>query len=471
MMAKCQGVPLEIFAWGRAGISSTIAIPHGYNASMTPAQFIAKWKPVELKERSACQEHFLDLCAVLEQKTPAAADPKGEWYCFEKGVTKDSGGQGFADVWRRGCFGWEYKGKRKDLSEALVQLQRYREALENPPLLIVCDMDRFEIHTNFNDSIKTKHAFDLDDLAEPKYLSLLRNAFADPQSLNPKLTQAKLTESVAESLRKVADHLRHNLTPIQKADPEAANQRIAHFLMKCIFCMFAEDTDLLPKNLFTNMLRAHDKKRDATERDRLERAMASLFTAMAGKNGLLQSRSHVLWSLKQGTQLEDRPRYTPSTSVETFPFPRPTKAQEQAIAAAAKDLDTLRNNWLNPPEWTRTETLEFPGSVDGPWKRYVTKPNVQGIGTVKYPRLVPEGSPGGGVAEGPHAHQALQRTPRMASQRPPHAGRSRLCRLRLEPRSDGRRTAGEAAGVEPGTRRRRSEPEPLAGRASEGSAR
>ena len=56
--------------------------------------------------------------------------------------------------------------------------------------------------------------------------------------------------------------------------------------------------------------------------------------------------------------------------------------------AAAKELDTLRNNWLNPPEWMRTEVLEFPGSADGPWKRYVTDVNLVGIGTVKYPRLV-----------------------------------------------------------------------------------
>ncbi len=65
-------------------------------------------------------------------------------------------------------------------------------------------------------------------------------------------------------------------------------------------------------------------------------------------------------------------RYTPTTCFETFPFPEPTDEQREAIAAAAKELDTLRNNWLNPPEWTKTETLEFPGSADGPWKRYVT---------------------------------------------------------------------------------------------------
>jgi hypothetical protein len=46
--------------------------------------------------------------------------------------------------------------------------------------------------------------------------------------------------------------------------------------------------------------------------------------------------------------------------------------------------------YLTPPEWTRTEVLEFPGSVDGPWKRYVHAANAKGIGTVRYPRVVPK---------------------------------------------------------------------------------
>ncbi|MFA4987591.1 MAG: hypothetical protein WC712_13495, partial [Candidatus Brocadiia bacterium] len=64
------------------------------------------------------------------------------------------------------------------------------------------------------------------------------------------------------------------------------------------------------------------------------------------------------------------------------------RATIEAIGAAAKELDTLRNNWLNPPEWTREEVLEFPGSVDGPWARYVQNPDSRGIGTVRYPRIV-----------------------------------------------------------------------------------
>jgi hypothetical protein len=75
-------------------------------------------------------------------------------------------------------------------------------------------------------------------------------------------------------------------------------------------------------------------------------------------------------------------------SLKTFPFPAPTPEQTEAIAAAARSLDELRQRWLNPPEWTRTETLEFPGSTSGAWSRYVADPDERGVGTVRYPRIV-----------------------------------------------------------------------------------
>ena len=96
---------------------------------MTPQQFIAKWQRANLSERSACQQHFLDLCELLGQPKPAEADPEGTWYTFEKGVQKTQGGQGWADVWMRDHFGWEYKGKHKDLKAAYSQLLLYREDL------------------------------------------------------------------------------------------------------------------------------------------------------------------------------------------------------------------------------------------------------------------------------------------------------------------------------------------------------
>ena len=78
---------------------------------MTPTEFIKKWRAANLKERSAAQEHFLDLCRMLGESTPAESDPEGAWYCFERGASKQTGGNGWADVWKRGHFGWEYKSR------------------------------------------------------------------------------------------------------------------------------------------------------------------------------------------------------------------------------------------------------------------------------------------------------------------------------------------------------------------------
>jgi type II restriction/modification system DNA methylase subunit YeeA len=64
--------------------------------------------------------------------------------------------------------------------------------------------------------------------------------------------------------------------------------------------------------------------------------------------GVLHSRAHELWALRMGTSLEDRPRYTLKTCLETFPFPEPDEEQRAEISAAAKRLDELRRNWLNP---------------------------------------------------------------------------------------------------------------------------
>jgi hypothetical protein len=108
--------------------------------------------------------------------------------------------------------------------------------------------------------------------------------------------------------------------------------------------------------------------------------------------GVLHSRVHEVWARAQGTQVREREsgfRYTPTTCFETFPFPEVTEPQRSAISEAAAELDHLRNNWLSPPEWVREEVLEFPGSVGGPWARYVHDANDKGVGVVRFPRLVP----------------------------------------------------------------------------------
>ena len=171
---------------------------------MTPQEFIAKWRPVTLSERSACQSHFNDLCLLLGQPQPVAADPDGAWDTFERGVRKTAGGQGWADVWMKGKFGWEYKKRRRDLAAAYQQLLQYREDLENPPILIVCDLDRFEIHTNFTGTVKQVHTFDLGGLAAPHNLDVLRKVFTNPEALRPGQTTEAITEQAAERFGQLA---------------------------------------------------------------------------------------------------------------------------------------------------------------------------------------------------------------------------------------------------------------------------
>jgi hypothetical protein len=127
-------------------------------ASLTPEAFAARWAGSGLSERSGYQQHFLDLCDVLGAPKPAEVDPNGEFYTFEKGVEKTGGGKGFADVWFKDHFAIEYKGKHKDLRAAYGQLLQYRESLENPPVLVVTDTDRFEVHTNFTGTVTEVHS-------------------------------------------------------------------------------------------------------------------------------------------------------------------------------------------------------------------------------------------------------------------------------------------------------------------------
>ncbi len=213
---------------------------------MTPHEFIAKWSASELKESSASQEHFIDLCRMLGEPTPAEADPTGETYCFERGVRKDISGAGWADVWKRHHFAWEYKGQRADIDAAFEQLRQYTLALENPPLLIVSDMRRFRIRTNWTNSVSKTHTIELDDLTDAVTRNKLKWAFSDPERLRPGETRQSLTEQVAESFAKLAQALRE-----RGHDPYT----VAHFVNRLVFCMFADDVGLLPDQLFTRMLR------------------------------------------------------------------------------------------------------------------------------------------------------------------------------------------------------------------------
>ena len=101
--------------------------------------------------------------------------------------------------------------------------------------------------------------------------------------------------------------------------------------------------------------------------------------------GIRHSRFHEAWSLRLGTSLEDRPRYTPTTTFETFPFPdglspdipAADTANDRcaaAMAAAARRLVELRDRWLNPSEWVEWVDEPAPGYP----KRPVTRDEAAG---------------------------------------------------------------------------------------------
>lgn len=205
--------------------------------AMSVDAFVEKWRRVSAGETQAAQSHFNDLCDVIGVPKPLDADPQGVDYAFEKGVKRPDGSTGQADVRKAGCFGWEYKGKRKNLSAAYEQLLGYREGLGNPPLLVVCDMNRFEIHTNFTNTEPRVIEFTLKHLEEnpTHYIRLLREVFLDPEALHPDRDPRYITETAAAKFGEVAEALRD-----LDHDPNA----VARFLNRLVFCFFAESMGL-----------------------------------------------------------------------------------------------------------------------------------------------------------------------------------------------------------------------------------
>lgn len=212
---------------------------------MNIPDFVAKWKNSTLTERASAQSWFSDLCRVLGYPTPTDVDVEGDSYTFERGAEKTGGTSGWADVWMRGHFAWEFKDKHADLLKAYKQLKDYVDALDNPPLLVVSDIDSIVIRTNFTNTPTQKHIIPLDELSKPANIAILRALWEDPARLRPELTSLDVTTQAANELGKIALALR---------DRGVEPHRAAHFTVELLFCFFAEDIGLLPRGLFSQLL-------------------------------------------------------------------------------------------------------------------------------------------------------------------------------------------------------------------------
>ena len=234
---------------------------------MTPSRFIQKWRDHSLSESSAAQQHFCDLCALLDHPTPAEADSTGEEFTFEKLTEKHRGSHGWADVWKRGHFAWEYKGPGRDLDDAYDQLLEYREALENPPLLVVCDTERIVVHTNFTATPTETHEIELSELGDPRSLEILRAVFHHPGRLRPGATSESITTEAARRIGEIAGDMRGR---------GLDSEKVAHFLDRLVFCLFAEDIELLPERIFSRLL-----EKTRRQPQRFHRMVRRLFSIMS----------------------------------------------------------------------------------------------------------------------------------------------------------------------------------------------
>jgi type II restriction/modification system DNA methylase subunit YeeA len=245
-----------------------------------PQEFAAKWRASTLGERQGYQAHFNDLCELVGHPRPTDPGIDPTTFMFEKPVTKFSGAAGAADVWYERHFAVEYKGKGGDLDKAYGQLLQYRDNLGNPPLLITCDFERLIIRTNYTGLVTRVITITLDDLERGHFLQgssesalnmepleVIRHTFYAPEPLKPEETTAKLTEDVADLFHDIAVNLR------EKWHEE--DMAVASYVCKLVFCLFASDVGLLPKDIITTIIDQSKSTAPAVARQ-----LSSLFAAM-----------------------------------------------------------------------------------------------------------------------------------------------------------------------------------------------
>lgn len=256
--------------------------------------FVRRWAESGAAERANYQLFLCELCDVVAvpRPEPAKADASQNAYVFEHPVLFDDGlgrtTTKFIDLYRRGAFILEAKqGSDKEAREdatglkvvkkgrkgtavrgtqgwddamlaARGQAELYAKALPAsegwPPFLVVVDVGHsIELFADFTRSGKTYAAFPdaathrirIQDLSDAAVRERLRLVWTDPLQLDPSRRSAKVTREVAARLAELARSLERS---------GHGPDKVANFLMRCLFTMFAEDVGLLPKASFTGLL-------------------------------------------------------------------------------------------------------------------------------------------------------------------------------------------------------------------------
>ena len=253
--------------------------------------FIALWSGTTASELATAQSFVIDLCALLGMAKPHPTPEQD--YMFERPVTFTHGdgstSAGRIDCYRRSHFVLEAKklkasshtkGFDDGLLRARSQGEGYARALPahegRPPFVLVVDVGTvIEVYAEFSKTGGTytpypdprSHRLQLADLARPEVQDRLRRIWQDPDSLNPARISAQVTRDVSALLARLAKSLESpvaqnrtyttNTAKTQYQQALIAPEIIASYLTRCLFSMFAEDVELLPKGAFLGLLQTH----------------------------------------------------------------------------------------------------------------------------------------------------------------------------------------------------------------------
>lgn len=252
--------------------------------------FIARWQHNTASELATAQSFVIDLCALLGVDKPHPTPEQN--YMFERPVTFSHGdgstSAGRIDCYKHGSFcleakklktGVHTKGFDDGLLRARTQGEGYARALPaaegRPPFVLAVDVGTvIEVYAEFSCSGGTyipfpdprSHRIKLAELARPEIRQRLRQIWLDPDSLNPARISAEVTREVAQLLAQLAKSLetgsedaiyKPNKPLATASHTQAAPEIIAAYLTRCLFSMFAEDVELLPKEAFIGLLKTH----------------------------------------------------------------------------------------------------------------------------------------------------------------------------------------------------------------------
>ncbi|MBC7282961.1 DNA methyltransferase [Hoeflea sp.] len=262
-------------------------------------EFIERWKPSSGSEMANFQTFANELTDLLEVERPKVSDAEGDYldYRFERPVTFTHTGRksrGRIDLYKSGCFVLEAKqggdkaskdgkdqlallsekeapkvqqghgarGSAKwddTMLKARNQADGYARAVSKedgwPRFLMVVDVGHvIELYADFSRAGQgytqfpdgNRYRIKLDDLRKEEVRERLRTIWTDPQSLDPSLVAAKVTREIAAHLAELGKSFEgqgHH------------SEKVANFLMRCLFSMFAEDVELIPKESFTKKLK------------------------------------------------------------------------------------------------------------------------------------------------------------------------------------------------------------------------